>query len=93
LDLLGFLSTRNETGCEGEASHFLAGLLCRYGWEKEVKVEEVSPEWPNVVVRWPGFGGGPGLLLNGHVDTIPVGRAWPPVLRGRVGLKNGDTVP
>ncbi|MER3486653.1 MAG: acetylornithine deacetylase, partial [Chloroflexota bacterium] len=31
----------------------------------------------------PGQGGGPSLLFNGHVDTIPLGRAWPPRREGR----------
>ncbi|MDI3522865.1 MAG: acetylornithine deacetylase [Bacillota bacterium] len=34
---------------------------------------------PNVVVRFPGAGGGRSLILNGHVDTMPPGdlAAWP----------------
>jgi acetylornithine deacetylase/succinyl-diaminopimelate desuccinylase-like protein len=33
------------------------------------------PERPNVVARLPGTGGGPTLMLNGHLDTKPVGAA------------------
>lgn len=32
---------------------------------------------PNLVLRIPGVGGGPTLMLNGHLDTKPVGDAGP----------------
>jgi acetylornithine deacetylase len=28
---------------------------------------------PNVVARWAGIGGGPALILNGHIDVVPAG--------------------
>ncbi|HZV25948.1 MAG TPA: M20 family metallopeptidase [Acidothermaceae bacterium] len=45
---------------------------------------------PNLIIRIPGVGGGPTLILNGHLDTKPVGDArelWrtPPLSATRVG--------
>ena len=37
----------------------------------EVDVREVTPGRPNLYARIPGCGGGPTLMLNGHLDTIP----------------------
>ena len=41
--------------------------------ELPVVVREVTPGRNNLYVRIPGSGGGPTLLLNGHLDTIPLG--------------------
>ena len=43
----------------------------------EVDVREVTPGRNNLYARIPGTGDGPTLLLNGHLDTIPIGDAWP----------------
>jgi len=40
-----------------------------------VALQEVAPGRPNVIARWKG-GGGPHLLLTGHLDTVPVGEGW-----------------
>lgn len=48
----------------------------------EVRRREVTPGRANLYARIPGTGGGPTLALNGHVDTIPIGNAWPPRLEG-----------
>lgn len=42
-----------------------------------VDVREVTPGRNNLYARIPGSGGGPALALNGHLDTIPIGAAWP----------------
>ncbi|HLT67487.1 MAG TPA: ArgE/DapE family deacylase [Microbacterium sp.] len=34
-----------------------------------------NPERPSLIVRIPGSGGGPTLMLCGHIDTKPVGQA------------------
>jgi acetylornithine deacetylase/succinyl-diaminopimelate desuccinylase-like protein len=39
------------------------------------EVVAADPDRPNVVVRIAGSGGGPTLMLNGHLDTKPVGGA------------------
>jgi acetylornithine deacetylase/succinyl-diaminopimelate desuccinylase-like protein len=75
-DCLRYVAVPSETGQEGPGAAFLADLLRQSGWE--VLVDEVAPGRPNVVAHVPGLGGGPGLLFNGHVDTIPIGKAWPP---------------
>lgn len=37
----------------------------------EVDAREVTPGRPNLYARLKGVGGGPTLMLNGHLDTIP----------------------
>jgi acetylornithine deacetylase len=75
-DCLDFVAVRSETGEEGQGSAFFADLLQRGGWD--VSLDEPAPGRPNVTTYLPGAGGGRSLLLNGHVDTIPIGRSWPP---------------
>lgn len=75
-DCLAYLGVRSETGVETPGSEFLADMMRRRGWE--VALDEAAPGRPNVEARLPGSGGGQSLLLNGHVDTIPIGKAWPP---------------
>lgn len=48
--------------------------------ELPVEVREVTPGRNNLYVRIPGAGGGPTLMLNGHLDTIPIG-VCPPARR------------
>jgi acetylornithine deacetylase/succinyl-diaminopimelate desuccinylase-like protein len=79
-DCLEFVAVPSETGHEGPGAEFLAELMRRSGWD--VLLEEVAPGRPNVMAHLPGRGGGPSLLFNGHVDTIPRGRAWPPRREG-----------
>lgn len=43
----------------------------------EVDVREVTPGRNNLYARIAGEGGGPALMLNGHLDTIPIGDCWP----------------
>ena len=43
----------------------------------DVDVRQVTPGRNNLYVRIPGTGDGPALMLNGHLDTIPIGDAWP----------------
>lgn len=54
---------------EADVAHFLAERLREEGLE--VELQEVEPGRPNLIARLRGTGGGPTLLLNGHVDTIP----------------------
>jgi acetylornithine deacetylase len=76
------------TGQEGEIQRFLAHALGESDldvdvFEPDVEILRreqgfVEPEIPftgrpNVVGIWRGSGGGRSLVLNGHVDTVPVG--------------------
>src|SRR6266542_653331 len=79
-DCLAFLQVKSETGQEGLGAQFFADLMRQRG--RAVTLDEAAPGRPNVETRLPGRGGGQALLLNGHVDTIPIGRAWPPRLDG-----------
>lgn len=75
----------SETGKEGEAQSFVAGLLARLGFEVEAMVtdrrlveghlEFVDNPWPyegrpNIIGRMRGAGGGRSLILNGHTDVV-----------------------
>jgi acetylornithine deacetylase/succinyl-diaminopimelate desuccinylase-like protein len=77
-DCLEFVGVRSETGAEGPGAAFLGDLMRRSGWD--VSLDEVAPGRPNVTTLLPGqnLADGPSLLLNGHVDTIPIGQSWPP---------------
>jgi len=55
---------------EGEIADYLAGYMESCGLE--TRLEEVAPGRPNVVGVLRGSGGGPTLLLNGHMDTVGV---------------------
>jgi len=81
-DTLEFVSIRSETGEEGEGSRFLADLLRREGFD--VTVDEIEPGRANVYARIPGATAVTvkSLLLNGHVDTIPVGASDRPARDG-----------
>ena len=76
-DLLAYLEVRSETGDEAAGSAFLADLMRRCGRQVELD-DHAAPGRPNVMTRLPGTGGGRTLLVNGHVDTIPIGKSWPP---------------
>jgi acetylornithine deacetylase/succinyl-diaminopimelate desuccinylase family protein len=56
------------TGEEGEIAVFIAHWFKTTGFE-HVEMDEMG----NVICRIPGYGKGPGLLYNGHMDTVPVG--------------------
>ena len=80
-DCLDFVAVRSETGDEAAGSAFFADLLRRAGWEPSST--RPRPGRPNVAARIAGTGppvaGGRRLpVMNGHVDTIPIGRSWPP---------------
>jgi acetylornithine deacetylase/succinyl-diaminopimelate desuccinylase-like protein len=60
-------------GRESATAALLADEARRRGLE--VTVEEVAPDRPNVLVTLPG-GPGPGVLLVGHTDVVPIGDGW-----------------
>jgi acetylornithine deacetylase len=85
--LTALVGTRSVTGEEDAAQEWMAGTLRDLGGE--VDVWRVEPEalreaagYPgarvttprmNVVATFPGSGGGPTLILNGHIDTVTPG--------------------
>lgn len=60
------------TGDEHELARWLHDRLAKTG--AEVDLQPVEGYGPNVVARSPGDG--PTVILNGHLDTVPVQGAW-----------------
>ena len=75
-------------GQEQEAQHFIAQKLRTLGGEVEILRSDLAQlehhpafcndgvafdERLNVIGRWGGSGGGRSLILNGHMDVVPVG--------------------
>jgi succinyl-diaminopimelate desuccinylase len=83
-DTLDFVKVKSETGQEQEGCLFFADLLRREGFE--VTLDEVEPGRYNVYAliksRSPQAHERPSLMLNGHIDTIPIGRSAPPTAQG-----------
>jgi acetylornithine deacetylase/succinyl-diaminopimelate desuccinylase-like protein len=66
------VSIPSLTGDEQAMADFMRDTLARMGLE--VQVQEIEPGRANVLATWPGEGGGPTLMLNGHMDTSYSGR-------------------
>lgn len=60
---------------EAEVCQFFEAQLRDLGLE--VDRRPVTPGRNNLYASIPGTGEGPALLLNGHLDTIPIGQSWP----------------
>lgn len=65
----------SETLQEAEVCRFYAAQLEELGFA--VDRREVSEGRYNLYARLPGAGSGPSLMLNGHLDTIPIGACEP----------------
>jgi len=65
------IKTVNPPGDELAASEFIAGILEKIGME--VEVIRHSPTRASTLARLRGSKEFPGLLYNGHIDTVPVG--------------------
>jgi len=61
----------SETGHEEEIADFISDLLASWGFE--VKKYDVAEGRHNVLGFLRGSVGTPSLMLNGHMDTVPVG--------------------
>src|SRR5437588_632550 len=73
-DLIRF-DTTNPPGDEGPCLAHLRALFDAHGVSTAMLA--ASPERPNLVVRVPGRGEAPPLLLQGHVDVVTTaGQAW-----------------
>ena len=60
-----------EPGAEAKLQDYLADRLKSNGLETDVW--EVYPQRPNLAATLKGSDGGRSLLLNGHVDVVPIG--------------------
>ena len=65
------LGTPNS-GQEFAAQDWLKRRLIELGFEIDYWSEPESPRRPNVIATIKGDGGGRSLILNGHVDVVPV---------------------
>src|SRR5256884_206132 len=73
-DLIRF-DTTNPPGDEGPCLAHLRALFDAHG--VSTAMLGASPERPNLVVRVPGRGEAPPLLMQGHVDVVTTaGQAW-----------------
>ena len=79
-DTLEFVRVKSETGVESAGCEFIADLWRREGLEPSVDV--VEGDRNNVYTTVEGRGGGPALMFNGHIDTIPIGASDPPARDG-----------
>lgn len=67
--------TTNPPGSERECVSYIDALLTEAGYETTVRSRD--PERPNLVVRLPGRGAAPPLLMHGHVDVVTTdGQRW-----------------
>jgi len=64
----------NPPGEVSEVSSFVQEYMTRAG--VETRLEEVSPGRPNVYCVLRGSEQKPVLMLNGHMDVVPVGEGW-----------------
>ena len=69
---LRLVSTPSFTGSEEEAAELMRSELASLGLQ--VQWQQVEDRRANVLGTWPGEGGGPTLMLNGHLDTSYSGR-------------------
>jgi acetylornithine deacetylase len=80
---LRLVSTPSFTGSEQRAAELMRDELADLGLR--VQWQQVEDERANVLGTWEGAGGGPTLMLNGHLDTSYSGRE--PWLQGIPGFQ------
>jgi acetylornithine deacetylase len=80
---LRLVSTPSFTGSEQAAAELLRDQF--EGLALQVQWQQVEDGRANVLATWPGTGGGPSLMFNGHTDTSYSGRE--PWLRGIPGFQ------
>lgn len=73
---------RSYTGDSRRVAEFYAHALQEVGLS--VEIHRDYPHSPSVVGRLRGTGTGPTLILNGHLDTVPLEHPAPSVAEGRV---------
>lgn len=80
---LRLVSTPSFTGSEQAAAELMRDELSSLGLQ--VQWQQVEEGRANVLGTWPGTGGGPTLMFNGHLDTSYSGRE--PWLQGIPGFQ------
>jgi acetylornithine deacetylase/succinyl-diaminopimelate desuccinylase-like protein len=80
---LRLVSTPSFTGSEDAAARLIREELSSVGLQ--VQWQQVEDGRANVLGTWPGTGGGPTLMFNGHLDTSYSGRE--PWLQGIPGFQ------
>jgi succinyl-diaminopimelate desuccinylase len=88
-ETLALVETPSVTMDEARVCEQFADLMSESNLE--VDVREVTPGRQNLYARIPGAGGGPSLLLNGHLDTIPIGECVSPGRDGDTIMGRGST--
>src|SRR3569833_75886 len=79
LDLVRIASPTGDTAAVSDRlAEELSSLGC------EVQLHSRYPATPVVIGRLRGSGGGPTLILNGHLDTVPIPHPDPVIENGRV---------
>ena len=73
----------SPTGSEQAMAEHMAGLFHELGMH--VQWQQVETRRANALATWPGAGGGPSLMFNGHMDTSYSGRE--PWLAGQRGFR------
>ena len=68
---LELVEVPSPTGDTADVAGLYASRLREIGMEVEL-LDEVFPQTPTVVGRLRGSGPGPTVVLNGHLDTVPI---------------------
>jgi len=66
------IPSQNPPGEERECANYIADKMCEWGFNVEI-IRKPFPLRPQVVVKYEGTQGSPKLILNSHIDTVPVG--------------------
>src|ERR1035437_6217972 len=68
------IHTQNPPGNELPAARYVGDFLAAFGFDLQYIASE--PQRVSLVARLRGSGGGRSLIMNGHLDTGPIGTGW-----------------
>ena len=80
---LELVEIESPTGDTAEVARLYAKRLAEIGMEVEV-LDDVFPATPTVIGRLRGTEPGPTVVLNGHLDTVPIPHDAPRIENGSV---------
>ncbi len=80
---LELVEVQSPTGDTAEVARLYAQRLEEIGMEVDL-LDDVFPETPIVIGRLRGSEPGPTIVLNGHLDTVPIPHAPPHVENGSI---------